>query len=373
MGKHNIKILYFMQLPPPVHGVSTINEFIWKSIFVNRDFEKHLLQIRFSDRLDNLRRVNIRKVFMFFRLRKDLIRKILELQPDLVYISFMPVGKGFLRDFFFALAIKRLKVKQAYHLHNRGIRKRHHRYVYIRLISKIFNDSLIIHVSRTMLDEEIRPLDLLNARMSSLPNAVPLIRSVQPIRDHNNIRILFVSNLFPAKGIYNIIRIFKPLAEKYKNIELCILGDFMRKRHKIRFYRLLKSAGLIDRVYLPGAKYGKEKWEEYRKADIFLFPSGFAQECMPLVILEAMQFALPVVASDIGAISDMIKHKTNGFLLKPDDIRMFAESLELLINDKKMREEMGRIGRELFLGNFTLNIFEERLRKIVQDYLSINE
>ncbi len=373
MEKHDIKILYFIQLPPPVHGVSTVNKLIWNSSFINKNVEKHLLQIRFSTRLDELRKINIRKIIMFFRLRKELKQKIMELRPDLVYFSFMPVGKGFWRDLIFALVIKRMKVKTIFHLNNRGIKKRNHRSLYIRMIRKIFSNSMIIHVSQKLLNEEIHPLGLTNARTAFLPNVTAEIQPVRGTANNDRIRILFVSNLFPSKGIYELIRIFQLLAKEHNNIELLIMGDFMRRRYRNSFFRMLRSVDVFDRICLLGARFGEEKWKVYQKADIFLFPSMFDEECMPLVVLEAMMFALPVVTSDIGAMSDIVRHKTNGFLIQPKDTRMFVRALNLLICDKQMREQMGQAGRDLYLENYALDKFEVNLHHILMDYLGMNE
>ncbi len=347
-----------------------INKLIWNSHSINRNIEKHLLQIRFSTRLEDLRKFSIGKILVFFRLKRKLRQTILEKRPDIVYISFMPVGWGFWRDLLFALAIKRMEVKTIFHIHNRGIRKRNHRPVYLRLVKKIFSDSLIIHVSQKLIEEEIQPLNLTNARIACLPNVPAETGSFGKQRDDKRVRILFVSNLFPSKGIYKLIRIFRSLAMKHENIELHIMGDFMRKKYETRFSRMLGTADIRDRIFLLGARYGKEKRQAYLNADIFLFPSMFEEECMPLVVLEAMQHALPVVASDIGAISDMVRHKITGFLVQKDDPEKFAQYLERLIGDKPLREQMGRSGYKLYRENYTLDKFEENLHQVILDYYS---
>ena len=101
------KILYFIQTPPPVHGVSTINESIWTSPTINQNFDKYLLDHRYSNSMDSLRKFTFRKVLSFFRYRRALKDMLKSVNPDLVYFSIMPVGKGFWRDYFFARTIKK--------------------------------------------------------------------------------------------------------------------------------------------------------------------------------------------------------------------------------------------------------------------------
>jgi len=61
-----VTILYFIQLPPPVHGVSLVNNFVYQNALINENIEKHLLEIKFSDEISELRRTTLRKIIYFF-------------------------------------------------------------------------------------------------------------------------------------------------------------------------------------------------------------------------------------------------------------------------------------------------------------------
>ena len=115
------RILYFIQLPPPVHGVSVINHQIFSSDIINKDIDKLLLEIKFSDRFDQLRRLSMNKILKFFRLCLQLITIIIKKKPDWIYFSFMPVGSGFFRDALFVLIMRIFQKKIIFHIHNRGI------------------------------------------------------------------------------------------------------------------------------------------------------------------------------------------------------------------------------------------------------------
>ena len=100
-----IKILYLIQLPPPVHGVSSINEFVYQNARINENMEKHLLEIKFSNDISELRKTTLSKIMHFFKLLLHLRNTLKQINPDYVYFSIMPVGKGFWRDLLFVRQI----------------------------------------------------------------------------------------------------------------------------------------------------------------------------------------------------------------------------------------------------------------------------
>ena len=119
-------------------------------------------------------------------------------------------------------------------------------------------------------------------------------------------------------------------------------------------------------VYL-GKKYGAEKNEEYRKSDVFVFPS--LNEAFPLVNLEAMEFKLPIVASGVGGVTAEIKDGENGFVCEPGNTKAFVESISKLLDDSDLRKRMGEDGYRKFNDKFTLRKFEESMGDILNDCL----
>lgn len=116
-------------------------------------------------------------------------------------------------------------------------------------------------------------------------------------------------------------------------------------------------------IYL-GKKYGEEKCKEYEKSDALVFPS--LNEAFPLVNLEAMEFKLPIVASNVGGVSAEIKNGENGFLCKPGDTDAFVESISKIIENSDLRKKMGEDGYRKFKENFTLSAFENKFVESLQ-------
>jgi glycosyltransferase involved in cell wall biosynthesis len=369
--KKKIKILYFIQLPPPIHGVSIINKQIYQSAYINKDIQTSLLEIKFSNKLNELRRLNLSKIIRFFSLIIKLIKSLKYSRPELIYFSLMPVGKGLIRDLFFVLVIKRFRITPIYHIHNKGIAQNSKTWVGRKLYHFIFRNSYIIHLSQSLYESEIAPLNLHEVKYRIIPNGIRQREEVNLNKSFQGINLLYLSNLFPQKGIFNLILIFKNIEYRFPDVKLSVVGGFPYRRTEKTILKLINKYNFGEKVILKGPKYGKNKVLEYSEADIFVFPTSFSQECFPLVILEAMQAGLPIITTDEGAISEIIEDGINGVVLKNWTIESFSEKLAELILNPELRLKLGKNARNKFHNNFTLQHLEKNMREFYErEFLS---
>ena len=125
----------------------------------------------------------------------------------------------------------------------------------------------------------------------------------------------------------------------------------------------IEESGLKGYVDLVGKKYGEEKRVAFEQADIFVHPTY--NDCLPLVLLEAMQHSLPIVSTPEGAIPDVVEDGVSGFLVAQRDVGALANKLEVLIKDPDLRQRMGAAGRARYEAQFTLDRFERRMVEIL--------
>jgi len=92
-----------------------------------------------------------------------------------------------------------------------------------------------------------------------------------------------------------------------------------------------------------------------------------------LVLLEAMQFSLPVVSTFEGGIPDVVENGVTGFLVPQKDVEALAEKLELLIRNPELRKQMGEAGRKRYQEKFTLEKFENTLKDIIEQIIEKNK
>lgn len=136
--------------------------------------------------------------------------------------------------------------------------------------------------------------------------------------------------LHPNKNWSSLIKLM-PNFPKY--VHLLIIGE---GEERAALESLVKELNLQDRVHLPG--YINDAPQFYTAFDVFILPSK--KEGLPYVILEAGLAKLPVIASDLPGMHDIITDNKNGYLVRPDSDRL-GESIHGLIKDKGLRQRLG--------------------------------
>jgi glycosyltransferase involved in cell wall biosynthesis len=163
----------------------------------------------------------------------------------------------------------------------------------------------------------------------------------------------FIGNISPVKGLEYFLEVVRHQKGRSGTRAFFVIAGKVPKNH-IRYLNKLRS--LIDKYDLKNDvailyDFGDVR-EIYSVLDIFLMTS--LSEGTPLVILEAMAMEIPVVAPDVGGISEQISDGETGFVVPPRDIEATLKSLQVLLNDPDLRGKMGRMGRERVNSLFSL-------------------
>lgn len=364
------KILYLVQLPPPVHGVSMTNRFVFESDEINRNFRKELVRLRFSENIESLRVFSPGKVFRAIGILARLIIKLLLFRPDMVYFSFMPVKTGFLRDMVYLMFIKAFRVRIILHLNNRGIKKAFHHSIKGYLYRRAFRNTCVIHVSEKLLMEEFDETGIKELKGTFVvPNTTGYFGELPVAKPHPTGRILFFSNLFPEKGLMHLLNAMLLLRKKHQELKLSVHGAGRGKKTSRMYREFIDKHQLGQVVDLAGPLYGVEKERIFAEGGIFVFPSYFEEECFPLVLLEAMQAGLPIVATKVGAVPEMLDHGNEALLVEPGDIEGLARSIDFLLENGERRETLGANARKKFFSKYSINHFEKRMRTVFERVL----
>lgn len=358
------RILFLIQLPPPVHGVSTINKIVTENPYVKDYFVSFILELRFSSDFSELRKMNLKKIIRFFRFYNNLKRKLEESAPDMVYFSFIPVGIGFFRDYLFLRLIKRYNSQVLLHLHNRGISKYAKKMVYRYLYNRTFNNVSLIHVSRQIIEEEFGQMPSLRCKKYIVQNTCIPFENSEKSAVSGLVNIVYLSNLFPEKGIFILLKAYSRILEKYSDVQLHIFGSSLKSMYIRKLLKLLSSAGFNGKAFYHGYADERMKATAFSNCDIFIFPSYFSEECMPLAVLEAMQAGKPVIATRIGALSEIIDNGKEGILIEPGNISQLVSSMDRLISDVEIRKRLGSAARKRFYKEFSKDIFDRNIFEV---------
>jgi colanic acid/amylovoran biosynthesis glycosyltransferase len=194
--------------------------------------------------------------------------------------------------------------------------------------------------------------------------------------ERDKITILTISNICHKKGhIFQFKGLMSLNKSGINNFEMRIVGGGEFEDDLKRF---VDENELSDHVvFLGPIKYGSEEMmTEYRDADIFIHPSVVApdgdKEGIPGTIIEAMSSGLPVVATNHAGIPFVIEDQKTGMLVDEWDVNGLADAIRRLIQNRDMREEIGRTGQRYALERLDLIEKEKELETIYDELLSKN-
>jgi L-malate glycosyltransferase len=189
---------------------------------------------------------------------------------------------------------------------------------------------------------EVIPNFLDCTRYASRPDPALRARLCPP--DRYDGLLLHVSNLRPVKRLDAVVDIFRRVSAQ-RRVKLAIVGD---GPERARTVQLAAEAELTDHLEILGEQ------DDVRgllsSADVFLLPS--AQESFGLAALEAMACELPVVASRVGGLPEVIEDGVTGFLFPPEDTPGMAARVVALLDDPARRAEIARAARASVVERF---------------------
>lgn len=304
-----------------------------------------------------------------------LLKTVLTFRPQLVYFTCAPSIGLVVRDSLYLFVLKLLRVPTVAHLHGgdtRGffggnfLRRRIVRsalgtcrqiIAITREVEKaaqdIFGNDRVEYLSN-MIDDEI--LQHGNAKSRGIR------------KESGTIRLLNVGWQSPAKGSLDLIEALRYVSSPVSCTLVGVAADENRRAIETR----IRELDLIGCAQMVGEKTGRDLVEAFINADIFILPSH--SEGFPMVILEAMAYGLPIIASNVGNIGEMIAAGTDvpcGLLLEShggDRPQRLAQLIDGLASDPALREEFGRNGRRrigrLYVATAVVPRIEQLLLKL---------
>jgi glycosyltransferase involved in cell wall biosynthesis len=358
------RILYIVQLPPPLHGATIVNKLIVESQAIQKAYITKTLPLRFVKEVNEIGRFSMKKVFIMFVFLFRLIGQLIIYRPHLVYFTISPKGFAFYRDALYVFFIKLFRRKIVFHLHSRGIQEALERISRLERIYRfVFRNTSVIFLSESLIhDSQGLPVK----EVLLLPNGIPDHSYCHANRLHSVPVILFLSNLFVEKGVLIFIDVIEKLAQRGHLFKARIVGaDGNVTTKDIKKIIADKNLSRFAEVY--GPQYGEGKYIAFEEASVFCMPS--MDEAFPLVILEAMQASLGIVASRVGAIPDMIKDGVSGYLCPAGDAGVFADRIAALLENPELRKQLSEQAQKDFESKFRLSVFDSSIKGIIDHLL----
>ena len=358
------RVLFIMHMPPPVHGASMVGKFIHDSELIKDEFECFYISPATANSINDIAKFRFCKIFTLLNILLKIANILLFKRPDLVYYTATSGKKGFRISYILVTWIRLFNSKIVVHYHNKGVRE-NKRGIDGIIRNRFFKNIKVILLSHNLyydVEDWVDDKDVLIC-----PNGIPQTNEEIIVRNNKVPHLLFLSNLITSKGVYVLLDACIMLREKGELFICDFVGAESKEISECTFLAEVSKRGLGEFVKYHGCKYGVEKEQFFKDADIFIFPTY--NDCFPLVLLEAMQYGLPCITTNEGGIKDIVQNGVNGIICERNNVESLANAIETLLSNSEMRKEMGNAGYEKFKNEFTLDIFERNFTDCIKQCL----
>lgn len=216
-----------------------------------------------------------------------------------------------------------------------------------RQSARAFKDDSRIHVINNGVDVEcFRPAN----------------NNIEKDKDVDAVTIIMVAAFRPGKGHSMLVDSVNEMGALKTKVRVLLAGDNdsdvgFEIKNRIKQYELVKQFKLLGQI--------EDMTCILQDADILVLPSE--SEGLPLSILEGMACGLPVVATNVGGIPEVVSEGETGYMVAPNDIKGFAKRLSQLVESFEMRKRMGDKAREVILQKYSFDNTAESITELYKE------
>lgn len=364
----NFDILLVGQTPPPFHGQAVITGMLfdhdWGDLRVKR------LRMAFSDNIESVGEASWVKVWRLMILILKTWKIALMGRPRVLY--YLPASPNItpvVRDVIYLGMVRWLFSKTIFHYHAGGLDDFYKESIWTRRLTKWVylgaDCSIDVNVTK-------RPSGkYFQARKNAVVMNGLEVGKAKRLRSADTpIRLLYVGLLCEPKGLLDLIEVAKILKKAGLTYEFSLVGGWESECFKNRFDEKMKREGVGEMFRCEGVKNGMKKWQAYADADVFVFPSRHPTETFGLVLVEAMAFGLPVVATRWRGVPHVVGEGGCAILCDADEPKQFASAIEKLASNRSLREQMALLAKRRYSEKFTKDRFLKNMKNIFLEVLS---
>lgn len=213
-------------------------------------------------------------------------------------------------------------------------------------------------------NEFVKTIDK-NINTDIIPNFVECVDE-SAVYNTNDVNILFLAVLIKRKGIYELVeavnQLIKEKNETSCNINVIVAGSGIEEQ---KLKKLVRDLKIDDKFEFKGWVNKEQKIDILKKSQIFVLPSY--NEGLPVSILEAMSYGLPIISTNVGSIEDAVKDNYNGIIVNPGNVSELKNAIHKLMKDKNLWNIFSQNSKYLVEQNYNQNIYFKKVEKIYID------
>lgn len=401
-----VKVLIVGQTPPPHHGQSIMIERLLRGQFAR--VQLFHVRMAFSDAIGDVGRFRVAKLFHLVSvIIRIFICRCIHRPTVLCYPPAGPNRVPVYRDVAILLCTRWMFRQTILYFHAGGISEiypklsRPMRWLFrkalfnadaaIRISQGSPNDGQLLHAraeyvvpngiddefeayrdaiaARQHTAHQLRNLQATDSQRALNANSSGESSSFVALAEPNTdelppLSILFLGILCESKGLLVLLDACGQLAGRGIPFELRVAGQFATSQFKQEVMNRISELNLESRVQFLGQLNDDAKWHALAQADVLCLPTFYEAETFGLVLVEAMSFALPVVATSWRGIPEIVDDGVTGYLVEIQDPAAVANRLQQLQLDPPLRQEMGNAARAKFLSQFTAERYWQRMETV---------
>lgn len=201
--------------------------------------------------------------------------------------------------------------------------------------------------------------------ISEIANGIPdhSMRSLPATKSRRT--VLFISVIDREKGWRELFDAACLICKELDDVDFVFRGGIGINECAEEVTMMFAASSAPDRIHYDGPVWGEEKSDLLQKADLFCLPSH--TEAFPLAILEAMSYALPVVATDVGAVKQAVRPDEEAWFCKADHPESLLNALRTALRNPSEMQRRGEAARRRFESLFTNRVFGEQWRQLLNN------
>lgn len=227
-----------------------------------------------------------------------------------------------------------------------------------RLIGKILNSSdAFVVLSNIRMEEYSRIVE--KSKIRVIHNFIEDPHFTREFKKKKIPVVITLGRVGERKGTELLVQAVDCL--KNKEFTVIIYGDGEVEKYR----NLVEGLGLKEKVRFPGWISGECKINALKDADMFVLPSY--NEDLPISIIEAMAFQLPIISTTTGSIREQVYEGVNGFIITPGDRIALVDALRILIEDAEEREHMGKMSYRIFKEKYDQDLVLKQISELYDE------
>lgn len=339
----NFNVILVSPLPPPVGGIASWTQSYLKYINENNIKCFHINSAVVGDRAVSGKLNYINEIKRLLKIKKQLIKLVKEEKNVVIHYNASCFTKGLIRDYIVLHGIKAPVLYQCHCNLDTNLKNDISKY----LFKKIAN---IVDTVCVLNSDSLKTAKNYHDKVYYMPNFIDDTK-IGEIKIRDKVKnICFVGRVEKRKGIDELLEASK----QFPLITFNIIGPLEDECYNFSKYQNVKYLGF---------KENNEVMKILDNMDIYVLPSY--SEGFPLGILEAMCHGLPIIASDVGSISDMIENK-GGLLVEPKSSKDIVLAINKML-DKRVRKNMSEFNIGKVKNEYLIEIVLEKFFAIYRN------